>query len=392
MEWGFPGCGSVLILALVIPLGAATQPKSAREAFELGQQALTRGDLAAAEQDFREVLAAEPDNVGAHGNLAVVYMRRRQWEPALAELHAAERLAPKMAGIRLNIGLVYYRQADYRHAIPPFESVLREQESNQARYLLGLCYFFTEKYADAAKTLEPLWAEESQNLNYLYVLSIAASEAGRAELDQQATARMIEIGQDTALFHLIIGKAHLAHQEYSRAFDELQHAARIDPKLPFVHYFLGALYRQRGDFETAKQEFLKDVSIEPDMAYNYDQLGSICYALDEMPDAKRYYQEALRRDPGLSTSDYGLAKIYKQENQYAAALKVLNAAGAIDPQSASVHYLRGQVLFAMGRKAEAKPEFDEAARLKQAVRDELERKISGQHPSDPQLAGEDHAK
>ncbi len=43
----------------------------------------------------------------------------------------------------------------------------------------------------------------------------------------------------------------------------------------------------------------------------------------------------------------------------------------------------------MGRRAEAKREFDEAARLKQATRDELERKISGQHPADPQLAHED---
>jgi hypothetical protein len=62
---------------------------------------------------------------------------------------------------------------------------------------------------------------------------------------------------------------------------------------------------------------------------------------------------------------------------------------AIDPQSSSAHYLHGQVLFAVDRRAEAKLAFDEALRLKQATRDELERKISGRHPSDPQLAGED---
>jgi predicted RNA polymerase sigma factor len=62
---------------------------------------------------------------------------------------------------------------------------------------------------------------------------------------------------------------------------------------------------------------------------------------------------------------------------------------AIDPQSSSVHYLRGQVLVAMGRRTDAKIAFDEALRLKKATRDELERKISGQHLSDPQLARED---
>ena len=111
-----------------------------------------------------------------------------------------------MPGIRLNIGLVYYKQADYKHAIQPFASVLRyEPDSAQARYLLGLCDFFTEHYADAAQTLEPLWTEQSGNLNYLYVLSISANKSGRTELDQRATTRLIEVGQNSAEFHLILG-------------------------------------------------------------------------------------------------------------------------------------------------------------------------------------------
>jgi tetratricopeptide (TPR) repeat protein len=381
---------TTLLFLLALPHTGATQPPASREVFEQGQQALSRGDLATAEKSFRQVLAEEPENVGAHGNLAVVYMRRREWTPALAELRAAERLAPRLSGIRLNIGLVYYRQADYAHAIAPFESVLRDQaESAQARYLLGLCYFFTERYADAAQTLQPLWPQESANLNYLYVVAIAANKAALSDLDQQATARLIEVGHESAEFHMLIGKAHVAHSMDDRAMDEFEQAAHIDPKLPFVHYFLGTVYRRRNDLESAKQEFLKDAAIEPDVAYDYDQLGLIDYALGQIPEAERYFKQALRLDASLGTSDYGLAKIYKQQGKYAEALSALRAAGAIDPRSASVHYLRGQVFFAMGRRAEAKPEFDEAARLQKATRDELEGKVSGRQMSDPQLARED---
>jgi len=351
---------------------------------------MNAGDLAAAEKDFRAVLAAEPNNVGAHGNLAVVHMRRKDWKAALSELQAAERLAPRMPGIRLNIGLTYYRQADYQHAIQPFETVVRDQpESTQARYLLGLCYFFKERYADAAHMLEPLWPRESESLNYLYVMSIAANKAGLTELDRRATTHLIEVGHDSAEFHLIIGKAHVGAGMYERAMEEFQQAARADPKLPLVHYFLGTEYRRQNDFEQAKREFLKDIAIAPDVAYDYDELGAVCYALNQIPEAERYFREALRLDPGLGTSDYGMAKIYKQQGKYAQALDALDAAAAIDRQSSSVYYLRGQILFAMGRRPEAKLQFDEAARLKQATRDELERKISGQHPSDPQLARED---
>ncbi len=374
---------------IVLALAASAQPPDTRLIFERGQHAMDAGDLAAADKDFRAVLAAEPDNVGAHGNLAVVHMRRREWPAALSELHAAERLAPKMPGIRLNIGLVYYRQADYQRAIEPFESVVRDQpEAIQPRYLLGLCYFFQERYADAARTLEPLWQRESENLNYLYVVSIAANKAGLADLDRRATTRLIEVGHDSAAFHLIIGKAHVGARMYDRALEEFQQAVHIDPKLPLVHYFLGTEYRRQNDFARARQEFLEDIAIAPDVAYDYDELGAVCYALNQIPDAELYFKEALRLDPGLGTSDYGLAKVYKQEGQFAAALSALKAAGAIDPQSASVYYLRGQILFAMGRRQEAKSEFDEATRLKQVTRDELERKISGQHPTDPQLTRE----
>src|SRR6266581_9185778 len=99
-------------------------------------------------------------------------------------LHQSEPLMPKVAGIRLNIGLAYYRQNEFLKAIPPFESVVRDQpDATQPRYLLGLCYFFTERWADAADMLEPLWARESAQFPYLYVLSNAAHRAGRNDLD-----------------------------------------------------------------------------------------------------------------------------------------------------------------------------------------------------------------
>ena len=375
----------------VIRFPAAAQPASTRQIFEQGQQALDHGDLATAEKAFRRVLDAEPNNVGAHGNLAVVYMRRRDWKPALAQLRSAERLAPSVPGIRLNIGLVYYRQSDYPHAIQPFASVLRDQpDSTQARYLLGLCYFFTERYDDAVKTLQPMWPRQSRNMNYLYVLSMAAGKAGRKELDEQATNQLMEVGKDSAELHVFLGKAHLAHYMYDRALAEFEQAAQIDPKQPFVHYFLGTAHQRRNEFESARQEFLKDIALEPDVAYNYDQLGEVCYSLDQMSEAEHYFKEALRLDGALVTSVFGLAKIYKQQGKYPEALKALDAVVAADPQSSSVHYLRGQVLSEMGRRTDARQAFDEALRLKQATRDELERKLSGQQVSDPQLAHEDH--
>jgi len=140
-------CATLLLSLGVGALRTTAQAKTAsdpQQEFQQGELALKGNHLDEAEKHFRAVLAANPQLAGAYANLGVVYMRRKQWKPALAMLDKAEYLAPDVAGIRLNIGLVHYRQNDFRSAIPAFASVVKDApDSFQARYLLGLCYFLT---------------------------------------------------------------------------------------------------------------------------------------------------------------------------------------------------------------------------------------------------------
>jgi len=84
--------------------------------FNEGEAALASGDLDAAERNFRQVVSVNPQIAGAYANLAVIQMRRKRWIAAIANLERAQKLAPQISGIRLNIGLGYYRQGDYWHA------------------------------------------------------------------------------------------------------------------------------------------------------------------------------------------------------------------------------------------------------------------------------------
>src|SRR5437016_864776 len=81
--------------------------------FQHGQAALQANDLDTAEADFLNVLQADPKAAAAYVNLGVIQMRRKNWDKALKDLRHAEKLAPKMAGIRLNIGLAEYKSGNY---------------------------------------------------------------------------------------------------------------------------------------------------------------------------------------------------------------------------------------------------------------------------------------
>jgi len=360
-----------------------------RQSSEAGQQAMQRGDLEEAEKDFLKVTALAPQDLRAHLNLGIVYMRQKKWGRALEELRTAEKLAPKLAGIRFNIGLVYYRQGKYHEAIPLFESVIRDQpDFPKARQLLGLAYMLDERFADAAQALEKLWPSMNGDLNYLYELALSAGKAGRHDLEERALARLLEADQQSADLHLLFGKTYLSRGEDERALAELEKAAEINPKLPMLHYHLGLIYKRKHDYEKAKAEFLEDVAIEPDVAYSYDELGTVSLDLVQEDEARGYFEQALKRNSKLPTAWYGLAKIEREGKHYAEALKDLDEASALVPASASVHYLRAQTLAQLGRQAEAQKEFATVRRLKREALDTLEQQMMGTSYRDPELAAE----
>jgi tetratricopeptide (TPR) repeat protein len=387
----------VTLPALVIALpalaaqSAAKDPTTASpaELFRRGEIALRAGSLEQAELDFRSVLAADPQAVGAYANLGVISMRRKQWKPALEMLQHAEKLAPQVAGIRLNIGLVHYRQNDFQAAIAPFESVLNDSpDSAQARYLLGLCYFFTERYVDAATILDPLWPRQSGNLSFLYVLGISANKAKRPELEDRALGRLVEIGQNSAEFHLLMGKALINRTEYESAIKELKLAAQADPRLPFVHFNLGFAYLKHQDLENAKSEFLKDLGIEPDLADDYTELGVIAAAQQHDEGAAKKFREALRFNPQDANARYQLAKVFQRQKKYEAALAELNAALKLAPQSQSIHYVRGQVLQRLGRAREAQTEMATAGKISSQGRVQQEKVFEEGPMPNPELRQE----
>ena len=113
-------------------------------------------------------------------------------------------------------------QSEYRRVLQESRLGAPQVDSQQARYLLGLCYVFTEHYADAVAVLEPLWPQMSIDFTYLYVLDIAAHNANNNDLDEKALNRLVEVGGQTPEFHLILGKAYLNREELDKAISELE--------------------------------------------------------------------------------------------------------------------------------------------------------------------------
>src|SRR5258707_915992 len=211
--------------------------------------------------------------------------------------------------------------------------------------------------------LEPLWEHASSQLNYLYVLARAAEKANNAPLEEKAQSRLVEIGQGTPEYRLIIGKAHYNRGEYDDAVRELEAAAQADPKLPFVHFNLGLACIRKQDYERARAELRKDLEIEPDVAFTYEQLGNVESTLQNLDEAAKNYRQAVKLDSRLVNAHMGLAKIEEQRRNHRAALAELDEVIQLDHGNTSARYLRGQVLVRMGREKEGRAELAIATKM-----------------------------
>jgi hypothetical protein len=90
---GLEAVGRVDVARVAYQAAAKQWPQDALPRLALGNVALTRGDLDAAESDYRRAIELDPGNVAAHNNLAEVLLRRGCVSAAKSEIETATLLA-----------------------------------------------------------------------------------------------------------------------------------------------------------------------------------------------------------------------------------------------------------------------------------------------------------
>src|SRR5690349_13839572 len=179
------------IALLASTLYGALQAADPLEAvFERAARSLSAGEYAAAEQGFLEVLKASPRNVGALGNLGVVYSRTNRTGKAIDVYSRALEISPNDTLLKLNLGIAYLKQDDHARALPLFAAVVAaEPRHQQARKLLATCRLYTGDVPAAIRELEILRSEQPHDSGVLYLLGVGylknkQPDEARAALDE----------------------------------------------------------------------------------------------------------------------------------------------------------------------------------------------------------------
>lgn len=278
-----------------------------------------------------------------------------------------------------HIGLFYVRASLYLNP------------SNQtALVLIGNILFDMERYEEAVfqlgKISNPAWE------SYREAMTLAADaelELGQPEAAIARLERGIEMLSDIDLLSKL-GQVYQSQKQYDKAIEIYDRviAARPAQRPEWSDfYFRGICYERLKRWPQAEQDFLRALDIEPDNAYVLNYLGySWIDQRQHIPQALKMLERAVQLEPrnGYIIDSYGWA-LYRIEN-FPAAAEYLEQAVLLMPSEAVLNDHLGDVYWHLGRKVEAKYQWERALGLEWETpeeRQQVEEKLAGTRTPKP---------
>ena len=143
---------------------------------------------------------------------------------------------------------------------------------------------------------------------------------------------------------------------------EYEWMIKKEPNTPGIHFLLGRLLLSRPDApadatERAKQEFLKEIQIDPNNAGAVYIMGELDRRDQNWDEAIARYTQALKADPNLAEAYLGLGYCLVNLKKYEEAISPLRTAERLMPQNPEVHHSLATALQRTGHQDEAQKEF-----------------------------------
>lgn len=355
MAW-YSGLRLALIVVSCALVAAA---ESAPAIFQRAAAALASEDYAAAERGFQAVLKLEPWNVGAMGNLGVVYSRTRRFSKAIDIYGRALRIAPGEKFLTMNLGLAYVRQEQYADALPLFESLAADISNLQARELLATCRLALGQWGAALAVLRPLLEAEPGAPGILYMLGVALTRSNRTEEAHQAFTRMMN-AVSPAQANFLMGKASYETERFAEAADFFRKALASEASIEGAHRELGKTLISLRDDENAEKELRQAPPDDAEALYFLGGLLSRTRAGEAIPILER----ARELSPDWWGPPYYLGRIHLGQGRAREALLLLELAARLNPAEPAIQYQLGRALKKAGKEAEAQAAFARVTELK----------------------------
>jgi TonB family protein len=135
----------------------AQEPSPAEQEYQRGRVAMARGNVDDAIKAFQEALKKDENHADAHYYLGLAYTRKAQWKEAEPEFRRAIEARNSYPEAYLGLAGCLYFQRDYQNAMTSCQKAIEQRgpgEFASAHNLVGLIYFRQDQYRAAAEAFQ----------------------------------------------------------------------------------------------------------------------------------------------------------------------------------------------------------------------------------------------
>jgi tetratricopeptide (TPR) repeat protein len=284
------------------------------------------------EKQLREILGS------SYNDLGTAEARQKKYAEALSHFLEAERWNADIPGLTRNIGIAAARVGDHTTVVRALSKHLSATpDDSVARAMLGISYFMTQGYADAAKTITPLGEAALKDPGLAYPLAASLGKIGRVR-DATDVLDKLEKQPLSPESLLLVGQEWLEVGDPVRAVVSLHRATEQDPSLPKAHYYAGIAYIRQGKPAEAATEFQAELARSPydaDAKYN---LGYAYLLQSQRDKAMPLFEAVVAGHPEHAEAQYQLGKLLLDQQQVKSAIGHLEAAVRLSPEKDFMHY------------------------------------------------------
>jgi predicted O-linked N-acetylglucosamine transferase (SPINDLY family) len=285
---------------------AARRSVTVPEAMRVAIGAHQRGDVAAAEDIYRQVLAAVPDHPNAAGLLGLALVqtgRGTEAEPLIRAALRADALNPVH---HHTLGTLLRNARRLDEAIGAYREAVRlGPQLADAHVALGMALREAGHPDEARATLERALALEPRNALAHLHMGLVRSDLGDAHGALDCVRRSCELAPGLADAHInraaLLGEL-LLHDE---ALEAARKAVALAPDRIEAHVNLGSALAAQGDFLAAIERFRRALVADPLDARLVSDIAGCLYGLGRGREAAAMFERALALDP-LSPETHSL--------------------------------------------------------------------------------------
>ena len=372
-EVAFLFCVVFVVSALsCFPQSAPAVPQQIASHARQAQEYMKQNKLDLAASEFAAILALDPKNLDARGNLGVLLFFQRKYPEAIPELRAALKMQPELWKIRALLGVAEKRTGDSREARGDLEAAFPKLQEEKIRVETGMELIDLDSQSGdldkAAPIVGVLKALEPTNEEILYTAYRIYSD-----LTDESILSLMVVAPNSARMHELMAHELAKHAHPEEAIENFRVAIKLNPQLPGLHYELAEMLNASSEGrEEAASEYQKALALNPADEASECRLGDIAAQKSNMQEAQERYSRALELRPDDPEASLGMAKVLMSTGQTDKAEQFLLRAVQLDPTSAVAHFRLSTLYRRMGRSADAGHELEQYQKyraMKEKLRD-----------------------